>query len=80
MMEIKVRLYGLLGKDIEGHDPLKGLELVLPEGSRVIDLIEHLEIPRKKVGIISVDDSLAKDTRILSAGSFVRLYRPIFGG
>ena len=42
MMEIKVRLYGALGKDIEGHDPLKGLELVLPEGSRVIDLIEHL--------------------------------------
>ena len=76
MMEIKVRLYGALGKDIEGHDPLKGLGLVLPEGSRVIDLIEHLEVPRKKVSIILVDGSLAKDTRVLSAGNFVRLYRP----
>ena len=79
-MEIKVRLYGALGKGIEGHDPLNGLTLDLPEGSTVMDLIEHLKVPRKKVGIISIDGSLAKDTRVLSAGNFVRLYRPIFGG
>ena len=79
-MEIKVRLYGALGKGVSGHDPLKGLTLELPEGSSVRDLIEHLEIPRKKVGIISIDGSLARDARVLSAGNFVRLYRPIFGG
>jgi sulfur carrier protein ThiS len=79
-MEITVRLYGALGKGVPGHDPLNGLTLDLPEGSKVIDLIEHLKIPRKKVGIISIDGGLAKDTRALSAGNFVRLYRPIFGG
>lgn len=79
-MEIKVRLYGTLGKDLPGHDPLDGLKLTLPEGSNVSDLIERLEIPREKVGIISVDGILAKDTRTLQAGNFVRLYRPIFGG
>ena len=67
-MEIQVRLYGTLGKDLPGHDPLKGMMLELPEGSNVSDLIERLEIPRKKVGIISVDGSLAKDTRILQDG------------
>ena len=79
-MEIKVRLYGALGKGVAGHDPLNGLMLEMPEGSNVNDLIGHLKIPRKKVGIISIDGSLAKDTRVLSAGNFVRLYRPIFGG
>jgi len=79
-MEIQVRLYGALGKDLPGHDPLNGLKLTLPHGSNVRDLIEHLEIPRKKVGIISVDGGLAKDTRTLKPGNFVRLYRPIFGG
>ena len=73
-------MYGTLGKRVPGHDPLKGMSLDLPEGSRVADLIERLEIPRKKVGIISVDGGLAKDTRILQEGNFVRLYRPIFGG
>ncbi len=79
-MEIQVRLYGMLGKDLSGHDPVKGLSLDIPEGSSVRELIEHLKIPRKKVGIISVDGSLAKDTRILQPGDFVCLYRPIFGG
>lgn len=79
-MEIRVRLYGALGKDLTGHDPLKGMLLDLPEGSRVGDLIKHLKIPRKKVGIISVDGSLVKDTKTLQDGNFVRLYRPIFGG
>lgn len=79
-MELRVRLYGSLGKDLTDHDPLKGMSLDLPEGSRVGDLINHLKIPRKKVGIISVDGSLVKDTKTLHDGNLVRLYRPIFGG
>ncbi|MBW2613026.1 MAG: hypothetical protein JRD49_08230 [Deltaproteobacteria bacterium] len=79
-MEIRVRLYGTLGAGLAAHDPIKGLRLHLPEGSDVGDVIERLEIPRKKVGIISVDGSLAKDDSPLQNGNFVRLYRPIFGG
>ena len=79
-MEINVRLYGSLGKGLPGHDSLKGMRLDLPEGSRVVDLINHLKLPRKKVGIISVEGRLVKDTKTLHNGNFVRLYRPIFGG
>ncbi|MCG6908502.1 MAG: hypothetical protein LJE94_00085 [Deltaproteobacteria bacterium] len=79
-MEIRVKLYGALGKDLREHDPLKGMTVELPEGMRILDLIEQLGIPRKKVGIISVDGRLVKDTRVLGAGNFVRMYRPIFGG
>ena len=73
-MDIKVRLYGALGKGVSGHDPLNGLTLDLPEGSGVNDLIEHLKIPREKVGIISVDGNLVKDTQVLSDGL------PLYGG
>ena len=79
-MQIKVKLYGTLGKDLADHDPIHGLSFDLPEGSSVLDLIESLDIPRKKVGIISVDGNLVKDGKVLEAGNFVRLYRPIFGG
>jgi len=79
-MEIQVRLYGLLGKDVAGHDPLEGMRVEMPDGSTIKDLMTHLSIPRKKVGIISVDGGLVKDTKTLQDGNFVRLYRPIFGG
>jgi len=79
-MEIQVRLYGTLCKGLSDHDPLKGMTLDLQKGSSVADLIKRLEISRKKVGIISVDGSLVKDTETLQDGNFVRLYRPISGG
>ena len=79
-MEIQVRLYGLLGKNVAGHDPLKGMTVEMPDGSTIKDLMTHLSIPRKKVGIISVDGVLAKETRIMQPGNFVRMYRPISGG
>jgi sulfur carrier protein ThiS len=79
-MKIKVRLYGTLGKHISGFDPLKELLLEIAEGSTVGDLIDQLAIPRKKVGIISVDGILAKATKPLRSGNFVRIYRPLAGG
>ena len=79
-MEIQVRLYGLLGKNVAGHDPLEGMKVEMPDGSTIKDLMTDLSIPRKKVGIISVDGGLAKDTSVMQPGNFVRLYRPIAGG
>jgi len=79
-MKIKIKLYGTLGSDIPDHDPLKGLEIEIADGLNVDDLIDHLAIPRKKVGIISVDGHLAKATKPLHSGNFVRIFMPIFGG
>ena len=79
-MKIKVRLYGTLGSHIPDFDPLKELLLEIPEGSTISDLIERLAVPRKKVGIVSVDDRLAKATEPLHNGNFVRIYRPLAGG
>ena len=79
-MKIKVRLYGTLGNHIPGFDPLKELLLEIPDGSTAGDLLDRLAIPRKKVGIISVDGSLAKATKPLHSGNFVRIYRPLAGG
>jgi sulfur carrier protein ThiS len=79
-MKITVRLYGTLGNHIAGHDPLNGMVIDIPEGSTTEDLIDLLDIPRKKVGIVSVDGNLAKKTQPLHRGNVVRIYRPIAGG
>jgi len=79
-MKIKVRLYGTLGNHISGFDPTKELLFEIPEGSTAGDLIELLAIPRKKVGIISVNDNLAKVSKPMHSGNFVRIYRSLAGG
>ena len=79
-MKIRVRLYGTLGTHISGHDPLKGMEMEVPDNSTAGDLIDQLDIPKKKIGIISVDGNLVKKTQPLQRGNVVRIYRPIAGG
>jgi len=79
-MKIQVRLYGTLGNDLPDHDRLTGIVVEIPKGSNVGDLIDHLSIPRKKVGIISVDGTLIKESKTLVSDNFVRIYQPISGG
>jgi sulfur carrier protein ThiS len=79
-MKISVKFYGTLGNYMAGHDPVDGMVVDIPEGSTAKDLIDFLGIPRKKMGIISVDGNLAKKTQRLQCDNFVRIYPPIGGG
>jgi sulfur carrier protein ThiS len=79
-MKVKVRLFGTLGKQFPDHDPLKGFEVDIPENASVGELLDHLQIPKSKVGLISVQGRLVKAGKILKPDDFVRIFRPIFGG
>jgi sulfur carrier protein ThiS len=79
-MKIKVRLFGTLGKQFPDHDPLKGFEVDIPDNACVGDLLDHLQIPKSKIGLVSVEGRLVKAGKILQPGNFVRIFRPIFGG
>ncbi len=79
-MKVKVRLFGTLGKQFPDHDPLDGFEIEIPEDANVGDLLDQLEIPKSKIGFVSVEGHLVKAAKILKPGDFIRIYRPIFGG
>jgi sulfur carrier protein ThiS len=79
-MRIQVRLYGTLGNRLPEHNRLTGMVVKIPEGSCVGDLIDHLAISRDKVGIISVNGILVKESKTLFSDDFVRMYLPISGG
>lgn len=79
-MIVKVRLFGTLGKQFPDHDPLNGFEVDIADNASVGDLLDYLQIPKSKIGLVSVQGRLVKAGKILKPGDFVRIFRPIFGG
>ncbi len=79
-MKVKVRLFGTLGKKFSDHDPLNGFEVEIPKDASVNDLIDQLDIPKSKIGLVSVQGCLVKADKTLKQGDYIRIYRPIFGG
>ncbi|MGB5745739.1 MAG: MoaD/ThiS family protein [Desulfobacterales bacterium] len=79
-MRIQVILYGTLRKGFPDHDPSEGLKVELAEGSSVGDLVDYLEIPRSKLGLVSVDGMPVKADAKLTDRDCVRVFQPIAGG
>jgi sulfur carrier protein ThiS len=79
-MKVKVRLFGTLGKQFPDHDPLNGFTVKIPDNSTVGELLDQLQIPKSKIGLVSVQGRLVKADKTLKPDDFVRIFRPIFGG
>ncbi len=79
-MKVKVRLFGTLGKEFPDHDPLNGFEVEISKDANIGDLIDRLDIPKSKIGLVSVQGRLVKTDKTLKQGDFIRIYGPIFGG
>ncbi len=79
-MKIRVILFGTLRKSFPVHDPIYGMEVEIPEGSTVGDLISHIDLPAKKFGMVSMDGNLVKAGNLLKENAVLRVFQPIFGG
>jgi sulfur carrier protein ThiS len=79
-VKIKIKVYGTLMKCLPGYDHHSGIDLELPEGTRVDALIDRLKIPKSRISLVSINEHLAKGTDCLSANALVKLFPSIFGG
>lgn len=79
-VQLTVKLYGTLGRWVPGYNPETGLAVRMGERSTVSDLIDHLGIPRRSVGIVSVDGRVANPIDALPDQALVKVFQPIFGG
>ena len=79
-MKIRVLLFGTLRKSFSDHDPIHGMEVEIPEGATVGDLIAHIGLPAKKFGMVSMDGRLVKAGNLLKENAVMRVFQPIFGG
>ena len=79
-VQLTIKLYGTLDKWVPGYNPATGCVVRMAAPSTVADLIVHLGIPPRSVGIVSVDGRVAKQTDVLPDRAMVKVFHPIFGG
>jgi sulfur carrier protein ThiS len=79
-MNVQVKLFGLLPRRFPGYDPEKGMEVDLPSGARVKDLLSQLGISKEEGGIVAADGLVQKAEAELKDGSVLHVFHPIVGG
>jgi sulfur carrier protein ThiS len=79
-MQVQVRLYGTLGKQVAGYDHRTGLMVEVEEGATVAELLTGMGLPLRKIGMVSLDGRLAGKDAPLKSGMQVKVFHPIFGG
>ncbi len=79
-MKVNVKLYGRLSRSFDGYEHSSGLEVIMPEGSSLLDLLVYLNLSPKGLGIISMDGRLLKKNSQLKDGSQIKIFQPIAGG
>jgi len=77
---VKVKLYGTLGRSIDGYTHSSGLDLTLAEGSTIDDLLDHFNLVPERLGMVSMDGKPLQTNDLLKDGALVKIFQPIFGG
>ncbi len=78
---MQVKLFGLLVREVPHYDLSQGLEMNLPEGAHVSELLERLGLSGSRKGIIAISEGKAlKADDALSEGKQISLFSQIAGG
>ena len=79
-MRLTVKLYGTLSRSFDEYDHMSGLDVVLPDGASIQDLLIHLDIVPKRVGMILMDEKPVQKEAQLNDGALIKILQPIAGG
>lgn len=79
-MKVHVRLFALLRDHHPGPNRSIPLEVELPEGARVADLVPTLNLPAALVRTAFVNNQMADLHGELKDGDQVSLFPPVVGG
>ena len=79
-MKVWVKLFGTLPQRFPDYNPEHGLEVEIPDGSKVKDPLSHLELSASDSGIVAIDNLVVKADEKLKDGLCVRIFQRAFGG
>ena len=79
-MRVRVKLYATLGRHLAGVESGTPLEVELPNGARVADLVNRLNLPREEVKVAFVNGRARPMDWALEAGDEIGIFPPVGGG
>ncbi len=80
MIRIRVKLFGTLSLGFPGYDLRGGLEVDLPEGARVGDLLALLELSDRNKPVVAINSLIRSPQDELSEGAVVNVFQAVYGG
>ncbi|MEJ2040770.1 MAG: MoaD/ThiS family protein [Desulfosarcinaceae bacterium] len=79
-MQVNVKLFSVLRQYCPGYDPEKGVDLELPAGATVAQMLARLSIPHEKAPVVACDGIILKAGDLLSEGGRLQVFQPVGGG
>lgn len=79
-MRVRVKLFGLLGRRFPDYDLEKGLEVEVPEGARIGELLARLEISNNDDAVVTVNGLVQKTDGTLKHRDLVYIFQSVVGG
>jgi sulfur carrier protein ThiS len=71
-MKVRVKLFGTFGQRFPGHQHAQGMEVEIPDGATVKDLLTLLHLPEGEEAVV------AAEGRILGADDTIRGGAPLY--
>ena len=81
-MKVKVNLYGTLRQKVPGYRQSQGIEIEVPEGATVKDLLFLLQIPvlGSEKAVVAIDGRIRKTNDEIPSGASAQIFQPMHGG
>jgi sulfur carrier protein ThiS len=79
-MKMRVKLYGTLSERFPDYQPTQGMEVEIPEGATVKDLLALLEISESQGATVIAEGRVLKADDKMPQGVLVNVLQAIGGG
>jgi len=79
-MKVRVKLYGTLSQRFSGYRHSQGMEVEVPDGATVNDLLAHLEISESQGAVVITEGRVLKADDKMRCGVPVNVFQTIQGG
>jgi sulfur carrier protein ThiS len=79
-MKLRVNLYGTLGRRVNDYEHSKGIEVEIPDGATVKDLLARLEISQSQKIVVVMEGRVRKANDKIKHGVPVSIFQSIHGG
>lgn len=79
-LKVRVKLYGTLSKFFTDYDPATGIDLEIPDGTRVRDVSKLVNVSEESIGLVTIKGKIVKADAIITEGDEVKFFQPIAGG